>query len=67
MVGEREYTAHTATEPERNKFTVISRANGETAKSGPPRADLPDFGRPEDGAPALGLGLGLALTLRLKM
>lgn len=66
MVGEREYPALAAAEPEQNKFTVISRADRETAKPAAARADLPEFGRSGDCAPALGLGLGLALTLRLK-
>jgi hypothetical protein len=66
MVGEREYTPLAAAEPERNKFTVISRAAGETAKAVRLHDDLPDFRRPDDPAPALGLGLGLALALRLK-
>jgi len=66
MIGEREYPALRATEPERNKFTVISREAGESTNSVEGRGDLPGPGRPDDDAPALSLGLALTLALRLK-
>jgi hypothetical protein len=67
MVGERECPPPRAAEPERNKFTVISREPGETTIAAQDRGDLPSLGQPEDGAPGLSLGLGLALALRLKL
>ena len=67
MVGEREYTSLRAAEPERNKFTVISREPGDSTIAANGRADLPDPAQDEEGAPALSLGLGLALALRLKL
>ena len=67
MVGEREYTALRAAEPERNKFTVISGEPGEPTISAQGRGDVPGLERPDDDAPALSLGLGLALALRLKL
>lgn len=67
MVGEREYTALRAAEPERNKFTVISREAAESTIPAAGRGDLPSLARPDDGAPALSLGLGLTLALRLKL
>lgn len=66
MIGEREYAALRATEPERNKFTVISREAEETTNSVKDRGDLPGLGHREDGASSLSLGLALTLALRLK-
>lgn len=67
MGQEREYTALSAAESARNKFTVISGAGAETTATGARRDNLPRSEYQEDSASAFGLGLGRCLALRLKL